>query len=138
MKKRERRLHTYYGLKYAPNKQAMIKLIYNAQREFKRILKDDGLLWLKWCEVSWRLNRVLSVMNDWRALMTITCTDKTHTLGEQQTYWVCMEKILGAGSQSHLKVAYEPTPSALASQEQPAYLSQGRKGPQPLDQWLHH
>ena len=88
----EHRLHTYYGLYYIKTVNDMIKHVYKAQKEFHRILKHDGLVWLKWCEVKMKLTRILRIWTDWNVLIIINCTDPTHTMGKQQTYWICLTK----------------------------------------------
>jgi len=92
LKATEHRLHTYYGYKYTPNRLSMIKLLYGANKEFNRILKDDGLLWLKWCELKLSLNRMLRIFDNFAVLMIISVTDPTHTMSKAQTYWICLTK----------------------------------------------
>lgn len=88
----EKRLHTYYGLYYIKTVDDMIKLLYYTQKEFMRILKYSGLLWLKWNDVAMQLNRVLAIFADWKILLIIPQTSTSHTMGTKQTYWVCMIK----------------------------------------------
>jgi len=83
---------TYYGWDKYKNRTQLIKFIYNAQKEFLRILKDDGLLWLKWNEVRIPLNNILAIFKNWQILMILRVNDPTHTASEHQTYWVCMCK----------------------------------------------
>jgi len=92
LKATEHRLHTYYGLCYVQTVNDMIKMLYHAQKEFKRILKQDGLLWLKWNEVNMPLKRIIRIFTDWTVLMEINVTDPTHTMGKAQTYWICLTK----------------------------------------------
>jgi tRNA G10 N-methylase Trm11 len=84
--------HTYYGVEQYKNKRQLIRYIYQSQKEFKRVLKDDGVLMLKWCEVEIPLDRLLQVFADWRELMRIPVKSQFQTMGEKQTYWVMMEK----------------------------------------------
>jgi len=83
---------TYYGWDKYKTKQELIVFIYKAQKEFYRILKDDGLLLVKWCEVKIPKNRFLAIFENWRLLMELPIGDPTHTWGEYQTYWFIMEK----------------------------------------------
>jgi tRNA G10 N-methylase Trm11 len=84
--------HTYYGVEQYKNRRQLIRYIYQSQKEFKRVLKDDGILMLKWCEVEIPLDRLLQVFEDWRELMRIPVKSQQQTMGEKQTYWVMMEK----------------------------------------------
>lgn len=99
-RKHERRLHNYYGYKYAKNRVTMIKLLYGANKEFNRILKDEGLLWLKWCEIKLPVHRMLTIFDNFTVLMLLPITSPQHTMGKQQTYWVCMKKKLSETAQS--------------------------------------
>ena len=92
LKASEHRLHTYYGYKYTSNRVSMIKLLYGANKEFNRILKEGGLLWLKWCELKLPLNRMLRIFDNFTVLMIISVTDPTHTMSKHQTYWICLTK----------------------------------------------
>jgi len=84
--------HTYYGWDKYKNRQELIAFIYRAQKEFLRILRDDGLLWLKWCEVDIPLLHILAIFENWRILLKLNIEDPTHTFGKGQTYWICMCK----------------------------------------------
>ena len=83
---------TYYGWDKYKTRSALVKHLYMAQKEFHRILKDDGLLWLKWCEVSISLRRVLSIFSLWDAMIVIYVKSPTQITGEAQTYLVCLAK----------------------------------------------
>jgi len=86
---------TYYGWDCYKTKDALIAHIHRAQLELRRILKDDGLLWFKWNEMSIPLNRVLVIFNQWIVLMKLFVNDPTHTAGGKQTFWICMCKEKG-------------------------------------------
>jgi tRNA G10 N-methylase Trm11 len=83
---------TYYGAEQYSSKAGLIKYIYNAQKEFKRVLKDDGVLLFKWCEVEMDIKRILALFQEWRELMRLPVKSPTQTMGTHQTYWVMMEK----------------------------------------------
>jgi len=101
-KKTEKRLHSYYGWKYVPTRVEMIKLLYNAQKEFHRILKNDGLLWLKWCELKFTIDRVLAIFHEWTELLRVPVTSTSHTMGQAQTYWICLTKEKREDTQTEL------------------------------------
>jgi len=88
----------YYGWDKIKNKSHLLKYLFNAQKELRRVLKDDGLLWLKWNEMKIPLATVLIIMQEWNELLRIYVKSPTQT-GMQQTYWICLEKKLGAGRQ---------------------------------------
>ena len=83
---------TFYGVGRYKSKQALIAHVYRAQKEFKRILKDDGSLWFKWSEADISLNRILSLFADWYELLRIYVRSPLQTIGKAQTYWVCLTK----------------------------------------------
>jgi hypothetical protein len=83
---------TYYGWDKYKTRNELIVFIYRAQKEFQRILKYDGLLWLKWNECKISLNRILVIFIDWTEVMRLYVNDPTHTASKHQTYWICLSK----------------------------------------------
>ena len=92
----------YYGGEKYKSKGALIAHLYRAQTELHRILRDDGVLWLKWNEVRLPLNRVLIVFAEWQELLRLYIKSPTQTLGASQTYWVCLQKKEGKAKQLRL------------------------------------
>ena len=86
------RIPTYYGLEIYKSRSDLIKFIYNAQKEFLRILRDDGLLWLKWNDYIIPLHNILAIFQNWRILLKLNIQDPLQTWGKGQTYWICMCK----------------------------------------------
>jgi len=84
--------HTYYGVEQYKTKTELVKYVYDAQKELRRVLKDDGILLFKWCEIAIPLDKILVVFNGWRELMRIPVKSPLQTLGKRQTWWVMMEK----------------------------------------------
>lgn len=101
-KKAEKRLHTYYGWKYVQDRASMLKLLFGANKEFNRILKNNGLLWLKWCELQLSIDRMLAIFDNFTVMMKLPVTSQQHTMGKSQMYWVCLAKIKREGVQSTL------------------------------------
>ena len=93
---------TYYGWDKYQTRIQLITYIYYCEAEFKRILKPDGLLWLKWNETKIDLNRILAIFADWHLLMQIKCAIEKHTLGRADTYWVLLSKKNTEGTQTTL------------------------------------
>lgn len=82
----------YYGWDKHKNQQELIVHLYRAQKEFHRILKDDGVLWLKWNVIKISIHRVLSIFELWFVMLELPVKAPTQTAGKSQTYWVCLMK----------------------------------------------
>jgi len=82
----------YYGWDKYKTKSQLLQHLAAASKEFYRILKDDGLLWLKWNEMSISIHTVLGLFDDWTELMRLYVKSPSQTAGKHQTYWICMEK----------------------------------------------
>jgi len=82
----------YYGGDKYKNQQELIVHIYRAQKEFHRILKDDGLIWLKWNETKVTLRKILALFEDWNVLIAVPIKAPSQTAGTRQTYWCCLSK----------------------------------------------
>jgi len=91
--KKSREIPTYYGAELFKTKIELLRYIYEAQIEFQRTLKDDGLLWLKWCDMQIQLYRIISMFDNWKLLMQIKADQPTHIYKQNKTYWLCMEKL---------------------------------------------
>jgi len=91
---------TYYGWDKYKSRHALIRHIYNAQQEFRRVLKPDGLLFFKWNEMRVDIYRILSIFHDWYELMRLYIQDPSHTAGEHQTYWIIL-------TQKHERIAQQ-------------------------------
>lgn len=92
----------YYGWDKYANGMALTRHLYRANTEFRRIIKDDGLLWLKWNEMSLPLYKILSYFNTWQLMMKLFVASPSQTAGKHQTYWLCMSKICRNWTQSTL------------------------------------
>lgn len=86
------KLDPYYGWDKFSSRQKLIRHIYNAQEEFKRILKPDGLLLLKWNEMSISKPRVLSIFNNWMELIDMILSSVVHPMGGHRTYWIILQQ----------------------------------------------
>jgi len=83
---------TYYGWDAYQTWGQLLRHIHDAQMEFTRILKDDGLLFLKWCELVKSIDRVLTIFDKWTELMRLYVKSPTHTASTKQTFWIIMQK----------------------------------------------
>jgi len=88
----EKGIPRYYGGDKYKSGQELIVHIYKAQKEFHRILKSDGLLWLKWNETDMSLRRILQLFELWHILLVLPIKSPQQTHGQKQTYWVCLAK----------------------------------------------
>jgi len=82
----------YYGWDIYKTHSQLAAHIYKAQKEFQRILKDGGLLWLKWNEMTIPLHKILGIFNEWQEMLRIYVKHPSQTAGKAQTYWVCLIK----------------------------------------------
>jgi hypothetical protein len=82
----------YYGWDKYETQMALISHIHKAQVEFKRILKDDGLLWLKWNEVTISLGTIMHLFEGWTEVMRILVSQLVRPAGTRSTYWICLSK----------------------------------------------
>ena len=93
---------TYYGWDVFKYRGDLIRHLYNASNEFHRILKDDGLLWLKWNEIEISISQVLSLFGRWDELLRLYVESPMQRKKDIQTYWLCLGKKKGETAQSSL------------------------------------
>jgi len=82
----------YYGADKFRNKRQLLAFLHKAQKEFSRILMDDGILWLNWSEVRLPLERILPFFRNWDEMIRLTIGSKRQTQSEAQNYWVMFMK----------------------------------------------
>jgi len=92
----------YYGGDKYKNQMQLLGHIFRAQKEFSRILKLDGLIWLKWNESMIKLGTVMRLFEDWIPLLTIPVRLSNPNRTQKQTYWVCLCKSKKNYTQSRL------------------------------------
>lgn len=90
----------YYGGDKYNSKSELLSHVHKAQKEFLRILKDDGLIWLKWNESKIKLGTILILFEYWQVMLKIPCKLSNPNRTDKRTYWVCLMK---------KKVDYEQT-----------------------------
>lgn len=83
---------SYYGADKFRTKRDLLVFIHKAQREFNRILMDDGILWLNWSEVKIPLKSILPFFKNWDEMIRLTIGSKRQTLSKHQNYWVMFMK----------------------------------------------
>ena len=93
---------TYYGWDKYKTRVQLIRHVYMAQKEFYRVLKDDGILLFKWNEMRIPLDRILGAFDRWVQIMDLRVNDITHTASQHQTFWVLFVKEKGKTTQMTL------------------------------------
>ena len=85
---------SYYGVDLYKTKSALIAYIYNSVKEFERVLKQDGLLWLKWNEARIPLNNILVIFKEkWALLLRIKVSKAEGSVSKKiATYWCLFSK----------------------------------------------
>jgi len=92
----------YYGWDKYRSAPDLMRFIYLSQKEFQRILADNGLLFMKWNEVKIPLHRALAIMNNWLLMMKLDIKDPSQTLGNSKTFWLLFMKSLKPNNQTEL------------------------------------
>lgn len=91
-KYKDKAIPRYYGWDKYEKRGHLVAHVYKAGEEFRRILKDGGLLWLKWNEMSIPIFGIMSALSMWNTLLKLYVKAPSQTAGKHQTYWVCLEK----------------------------------------------
>jgi hypothetical protein len=93
----------YYGWDKYGSRSQLIAFIYRAQKEFQRILADDGILWFKWNECMIPVSKVTALMNDWKLMMKIAVESPFQNMGKRtQSWWLLFIKALQRARQTEL------------------------------------
>lgn len=83
---------TYYGWDKYKTKSGLLSFLHRAQKEFHRILREDGMLWFKWNEVKIPLNNILPFFKTWDEMLRFPISSPLQKQGESQTYWIMFMK----------------------------------------------
>ena len=84
------RAGAYYGFDKYLTKPALLAFINKSQKEFQRILSDDGVLWFKWAEIHATLDSILPLFNDWTVMMKHEVAYRGRV--KTRTWWVTFMK----------------------------------------------
>jgi len=79
--------HTWYGIDV--DGKYLWSLFIEGSKEFKRILKPGGLLFLKWNEEDIPLDKALTMLVGWKVLMRIPYRSPLQR-GKKQSWWVVL------------------------------------------------
>jgi len=83
---------SYYGTDKFKSKTELLIFLHKAQKEFNRILVDDGILWVKWSEIKIPLSKILPFFKNWVEMLRLEICDKYQTSSDSQTYWLMFMK----------------------------------------------
>ena len=84
----------YYGWDKFKTKNDLLNHITKAINEFERILKKDGLLFIKWCEIKIPLNEIRSALTTKFAELMILPIKSRMQTSKNQTYWITLQRKL--------------------------------------------
>jgi hypothetical protein len=88
-----RKAPVYYGIERYPNRSALVAYIYKAEKEIYRVLKNDGILWVRWCEmVNMTHNQVLAIFQNWHLCLTHEINSSKQTSSEIGSWWFMLMK----------------------------------------------
>jgi len=90
--KRNKNVAPYYGWDKYNTKTELLGFLHKAQKEFLRILSDDGILWLKWNECNLSIRKILPFFKDWNVVIRIPVCARQKQ-GKKRTYWLALMKI---------------------------------------------
>lgn len=90
-------LGSYYGIERYKTKSALIAYIYRAEKELYRVLKTDGVLWLRWCNFGDITEQTpLLIFENWSLCRTleINSSKKTTYLtgSKAKSFWFMLMK----------------------------------------------
>ena len=82
---------SYYGFDKYPTKRTLLSFINKAQKEFNRILMDDGILWFKWGEIHTTWDAISPFFSDWVEMMKFEVAFQGNVKG-CRTWWIALMK----------------------------------------------
>lgn len=94
---------SYYGEDKYKTKIAWLAFLNKAQREFQRILSEDGMLWMKWSEMRLPLDKVLPLFKNWTLKLKFYIGSPHQKKGGAQTYWLMFMKTRGLATTARLE-----------------------------------
>lgn len=77
---------SYYGFDKFKTKTALLGFINRSQKEFYRVLRDNGVLWFKWSEIHASLDSILPIFRNWKLMMKFEVAFQGLLKGDR-TWW---------------------------------------------------
>jgi hypothetical protein len=91
--KDNRKATVYYGIERYKSRSELVAYIYKAEIEIRRVLKKDGVLWLRWCLMTnMDHNNVLAIFSLWKQLLTHEIGSAKRTSGSTKSFWFMLMK----------------------------------------------
>jgi len=85
-----RSVPAYYGSDKYQTRNELLSFITKAEKEFYRILSDNGVLFIKWNEVTIPLEEILGIFSKWKIMIKIPV--KKIKNEDTFTYWLLLMK----------------------------------------------
>ena len=84
---------SYYGIERYKTREALVVYIFKAEQELYRILKSDGVLWLRWCSMtSMTEKHVLNMFHRWETCTTHQIDSNRRSTGSTGSFWFMLMK----------------------------------------------
>jgi hypothetical protein len=89
----KRPITSYYGIERYKTRSELVSYIYRAEKELRRVLKDDGALWVRWCTMTkMDHNNLLTIFKDWSQMITHEIGSSKRNTGETKSFWFMLMK----------------------------------------------
>jgi len=95
----------YYGADIYKTKKELKNYIFQSQKEFMRILKPSGVLFLKWNERNIKFNDIIKLFSNWDLMLKIKVQGQGSEGTKNKTYWALLMKTQKAAAQTELTEA---------------------------------
>lgn len=84
---------SYYGIERYKTREALVAYLFKAEQELHRILKPDGILWLRWCSMtSMTEKHVLNIFHNWDNCTTHQIDSNRRSTGSTNSFWFMLMK----------------------------------------------
>jgi SAM-dependent methyltransferase len=84
---------SYYGIERYKSRSELVGYLYRAEKELYRILKPDGCLWMRWCNMtSMDHHNVLNIFVNWNQMLIHEMGSARRNTGETNSYWFMLMK----------------------------------------------
>jgi hypothetical protein len=83
---------SYYGVDRYKSRSQLVAYLYRAEKELKRVLKIDGILWLRWSNLdSMDEHQALNIFNNWH-ICTRHEVVSSMSRSESKSFWFMLMK----------------------------------------------
>lgn len=90
----KRTITSYYGIERYKSRGQLVSYIYQAKKEIRRVLKDDGVLWVRWCTMTNMTHtNLLSIFADgWTEMTRHEISNSKRNTGTTMSFWFMLMK----------------------------------------------